>query len=65
MLYDVSFVILHTQFQTVPALARNPMPVICTELMSAQGIQALIGRDILQFCLLIFDGVHDSFSLAY
>lgn len=40
------------------------VPVIATELAS-QGISALIGRDVLASCLLIYDGTAGSFTLAF
>jgi hypothetical protein len=48
---------------------KNPMvlltvPVISTAL-AAQGIQALIGRDVLQNCLLIYDGAAGNLTLAF
>lgn len=68
LIYDVSLIILHPQYGAnppVPALVKNTIPVICTELFAAQGIHALIGRDVLQSCLLVYDGVNGTFSLAY
>jgi len=40
------------------------VPVIATELTS-QGISALIGRDVLASCLLIYDGISGTFTLAF
>ena len=61
--YDVSLVILHPK--QMGHFLRGTMPIICTELFAAQGIHALIGRDILQDCLFTFDGATGLFSLAY
>lgn len=33
--------------------------------LSVQGIQALIGRDVLSYCLLVYDGRAKTFSLAF
>lgn len=60
--YDVSFLIPTGPNQTplvIPAL-----PVMCSEL-AVQGIQALIGRDILRNCLLVYNGDIGLFSLSY
>lgn len=40
------------------------VPVIATEL-AAQGISALIGRDVLASCLLIYNGVEGTFTLGF
>lgn len=40
------------------------VPVIATEL-AAQGIDALIGRDVLASCLLNYDGSAGAFTLAF
>lgn len=60
--YDISFVILHPQ-QLSP-FVRSTMPIMCTDLL-AQGIHALIGRDILQECLFTYNGATGLFVLAY
>jgi predicted aspartyl protease len=58
--YDVSVILLHPNLQlTIPTVA-----IIEAEL-SIQGIQALIGRDVLQGCLLIYDGQAGIFTLAF
>jgi hypothetical protein len=40
------------------------LPVICSDL-AVQGIAALIGRDILQSCVLVYNGSHSTFTLAF
>ena len=40
------------------------IPVVSTPL-SATRIQALIGRDVLQECLFIYDGISGTFTLAF
>lgn len=61
--YDVSL--------TIPGMPGHPpfifqtIPIIESQLQAAQGIQALIGRDVLRFCLLTYDGRNGLFSLAY
>ena len=58
--FDVSLILVHPMFtRTWFAL-----PVIESEL-AHQGIQALIGRDILSFCLMTYDGQAASFSLGF
>ena len=61
--YDVMLLIIHPR-QLAP-LIRPAMPVICTELFASQGIHVLLGRDVLQECLLTVDGTTGSFILAY
>jgi hypothetical protein len=40
------------------------MPYFTLQL-TAQGFHALVGRDILSLCLLCYDGLQGSFTLAY
>jgi hypothetical protein len=61
--YDISLIIYATA-QHAP-LVHHTIPVICSELLAAQGIHALIGRDILKSCLLTYDGMAGLFSLAF
>jgi hypothetical protein len=59
-LYDVNLVLLH------PALSLTLSNVAVAEAhLSIQGIQALIGRDVLKQCLLIYDGQTGIFTLAF
>jgi hypothetical protein len=30
-----------------------------------EGIQAMLGRDVLEHCLLVYDGIHRTFTLAF
>lgn len=46
-------------------LTFETIPVVCSALLEAQGFHALIGRDILGRCILIYNGTMGSFSLAY
>jgi hypothetical protein len=57
--YDISLVLVH------PLTVRtfNALPVIEAPLIH-QGIQALIGRDILSHCLFVYDGQSGNFSLS-
>jgi hypothetical protein len=58
--FDVSLVLVH------PLLTRTwrALPVIESAL-AHQGILALIGRDILGFCLMTYDGQAGTFSLGF
>jgi hypothetical protein len=57
--YDISLALAH------PLMARafNALPVIEAQLIH-QGIQALIGRDILSHCLFVYDGQSGNFALS-
>ena len=58
--FDISFVLSHpTSTRTWSALR-----VIEAEL-AHQGIQALIGRDILESCLMTYDGQAGTFALGF
>jgi hypothetical protein len=61
--FDVSVVIPSAPGH--PPLAHLTIPVMAAELLVAQGFHALIGRDVLRGCMLIYDGVNGLFSLAY
>ncbi len=58
--YDVSLSLLHPKltytFYSVPVLESD---------LTGQGIGALIGRDLLAKCLLIYDGQAGTFTLAF
>jgi hypothetical protein len=41
------------------------IPVIAADLLVRQGFHALIGRDILAGCYLMYDGKTGLFTLAY
>jgi predicted aspartyl protease len=64
--YDVALVIPAAQGQTPLVFAT--IPVVATELLAAQAIHALIGRDILRRCVFYYNGsIGDAglFTLAY
>ena len=61
--YDVDFVILKTQNE--PPLSIPNLRVAASQLFLRQGIHALIGRDVLSRCILIYNGENNSFSLAF
>jgi hypothetical protein len=58
--FDVSIVLAH------PLMTRTwrAVPVIESELAHA-GIQALIGRDILEYCLMTYDGQAGTFAIGF
>lgn len=58
--FDVSLVLIH------PLLSRTffAIPVIESELCH-QGFQVLLGRDVLAFCLLTYDGQSQTATLAF
>ena len=60
--YDVCLVISST---ISSPLIRGVMPVGTLPLLASVGLHALIGRDVLGECLLVYDGRGGSFSLAY
>lgn len=61
--YDVSLMIPGSSTQHVP-LTFGAVPVMAAEL-SVQGIQALVGRDILSNCVLVYNGSIGGFTLAF
>jgi hypothetical protein len=61
--YDISLVIYAAATQH--PLVHHTIPVASAELLAAQGFHALIGRDILQGCLLVYHGQDGVFSLAF
>lgn len=59
-LYDISIVLVH------PSISRtfSAVPVTESQLIH-QGIQALIGRDILACCIFTYDGSAQNFCLGF
>jgi hypothetical protein len=59
-LFDISLLLVH------PLIRRsfNAMPVTESQLIH-QGIQALIGRDVLSYCLFTYDGAGQNFCLGF
>lgn len=58
--YDVGVLLYHADNSRM----FHNLPIIATDL-SNQGIGGLLGRDILQKCLLIYDGSAGTFALAF
>ena len=61
--YDVDIVIYAAQGD--PPLSISNLEVGACELYLQQGIHALIGRDILRKCVLIYNGGQKTFTLAF
>ena len=62
-LYDVSLRVYSDLNQ--PSLYFATLPVMASELFAAQGIHALIGRDVLSSCMLMYNGTLRLFTLAF
>jgi len=58
--YEVSLTFPHSQ----AALTLFTLPVVATALM-IQGFEVLLGRDVLQNCLLVYDGQTNTYTLAF
>lgn len=61
--YDLDLVIYKSQNE--PPLSMPNLRVAACELFLKQGIHALIGRDVLTRCILIYNGEHSVFTLAF
>ena len=64
MQYDVGLLI-PSGTQGSPPLVFPTIGVAATDLTAQGGLQALIGRDILDRCILIYNGTQEFFTLAY
>jgi hypothetical protein len=60
--YDVGFAIPNGG--GLPFFLRT-MPVIASELLNPQGFHALLGRDVLQHCVFVYNGDMGFFTLAF
>jgi predicted aspartyl protease len=58
--YDVMLGIYHAEYPMI----ENTFPVIGSD-FSGQRIQGLIGCDVLSRCLMVYDGVSKTFTLAF
>lgn len=61
--YDIALVIPAGTNQ--PPLVRATLPVMESHLLQSQGFHALIGRDVLEGCILTYNGATRLFMLAY
>jgi hypothetical protein len=62
--YDVALIIPGAS-PAHPFFVANTVAVVEAQLLPQQGFHALIGRDILRHCLLVYNGPLTQFSLAY
>ena len=65
--FDVSLIIPGTTTAGIvdPPFILQNVPVSASELFAAQGFHALVGRDILARCVLVYNGAVGLFTLAY
>jgi hypothetical protein len=64
--YDISLFIPGATAGTTPFNGPNLLVIAATrDSLHPQGIQGLIGRDVLEHCLLQYNGTTASFTLAY
>lgn len=61
--YDVSIYLIHGD-KSANAVWERSFPVMCANLR-AQGIDMLLGRDVLAECLLVYDGRFKSCTIAF
>jgi len=62
--YDVSLFVPGAQATDSP-LVIPTLQVIAAELLTQQGFHALIGRDVLGGCILVYNGPLNQFTLAF
>lgn len=63
--YDVSLFVPSSDASHIP-LSIVTLPVICCkDFLQSQGFHALIGRDVLSHCILIYNGGENTFTIAY
>ena len=62
--YDASLLIPGADPTHFPLILRT-IPVVSAELLATQGFEVLIGRDILQGCVLVYNGTMGFFTLAF
>jgi hypothetical protein len=63
--YDISLTILHPQGGRRSDLSIPALSIVDITLAPFLGYEALVGRDVLERCLLIYQGQGKSFTLAY
>ncbi len=42
-----------------------PLPIVVASYLDLVGVRALIGRDLLDRCLLVYNGPQDEFTLSF
>ena len=62
--YDIMLLIPGSTLQHPPAIF-PALPVVTAELLVPQGFHALIGRDLLADCVLVYNGATRLFTLGY
>jgi len=62
--YDVSLIIPGPS-PNHPAYYLQTLAVVEAQLLLAQGFHALIGRDVLAHCFMVYNGATNLFTLAY
>lgn len=62
--YDVSLIVPPADLKQIPLIV-DTLPVVCVSLLESFGYHALIGRDILEKCMLLYNGSTKWFTLAY
>jgi hypothetical protein len=62
--YDVSLIIPAQTKEHIPFIL-STLAVVCADLLTPQGYHALIGRDVLEHCVLTYNGAAKFFTLAY
>ena len=59
-LFDVSIVLINPKLSYTLQIVR-----VAETMLELQGIKGLIGREVLENCLLVYDGQHKIFTLAF
>jgi hypothetical protein len=62
--YDVSLYVPGALATHAPLLVAN-LAVMRSDLLMSQGIHGLLGRDVLSRCLMAYNGVSGTFTIAY
>jgi hypothetical protein len=62
--YDVS-IIIPGPSPNHPTYYIHTLAVVEAQLLMVQGFHALIGRDVLSHCFLVYNGTTNLFTLAY
>ena len=57
--------LLQTSVPGESPLEVDPLEVVALDLVAWQGVHAILGRDVLERCLLVYHGPEEQFTLAY
>jgi hypothetical protein len=63
--YDASLTVLHPQGGRRANLTLSSIPIVDLALAPFLGYEAVVGRDVLERCLLIYEGQTSRFTLGY